>query len=120
MRVFGPRALATSMTMAVALVLGAGAAAGTYTAAPLTNVSGLSPFGAFASCDAGPLDAPLYVNSEVEPWIAVNPANTSNAIAVFQAACFYRHVVNKRSVQAIQVLDNKLFRSLNFNNGVTT
>jgi hypothetical protein len=82
--VFSPRALAASMTMAVALVLGAGAAAGTYTAAPLTNVSGLSPFGAFASCDAGPLDAPLYVNSEVEPWIAVNPANTSNAIAVFQ------------------------------------
>ncbi|MDP9255651.1 MAG: glycoside hydrolase, partial [Actinomycetota bacterium] len=84
MRMFGPRVLATSVVFAVALVLVAGAEAGTYTAAAPTNVSGLSPFGAFASCDAGPLDAPLYVNSEVEPWIAVNPANTSNVIAVFQ------------------------------------
>ena len=81
---FGPRALASLTAVAAALVLGAGAAAGTYTAAPLTNVSGPSPFGAFASCNGGPLDAPLYVNSEVEPWIAVNPANTSNVIAVFQ------------------------------------
>ena len=81
---FGPRALAASVGVAVVLVLSAGAGAGNYTAAPLTNVSGLSPFGTFASCNAGPLDAPLYINSEVEPWIAVNPANTSNAIAVFQ------------------------------------
>jgi hypothetical protein len=64
---FGPRALATLTAVAAALVLGAGGEAGTYTAAPLTNVSGLSPFGAFASCNGGPLDAPLYVNSEVEP-----------------------------------------------------
>ena len=81
---FGPRALAASVGVAVVLVLSAGAGAGNYTAAPLTNVSGLSPFGTFASCNAGPLDAPLYINSEVEPFLAVNPANTSNAIAVDQ------------------------------------
>lgn len=84
MRLFGLRVLGASIAVAGALVLGAGAEAGTYTAAALTNVSGPSPLGAFSSCNAGPLDAPLYVNSEVEPWIAVNPANTSNVIGVFQ------------------------------------
>jgi BNR repeat-like domain len=84
MRMLRARLLATSIVFAMALVVGASAQADTYTAAALTNVSGSSPFGAFASCNGGPLDAPLFVNSEVEPWIAVNPANTSNAIAVFQ------------------------------------
>jgi hypothetical protein len=60
------------------------AGAGTYTAAGLTDVSGASPFGSYASCNSGPLDSVLYLNSEVEPWVAVNPTNSNNVIGVYQ------------------------------------
>jgi hypothetical protein len=60
----------------------AGASAGTFTVAPLTLVSGPSPF---AGCTAG--NAPgsvLYPNAEEEPWVDVNPTNPNNLIAVWQ------------------------------------
>src|SRR5919201_1082638 len=44
------------------------------------DVSGLSPF---ASCTVGG-PGTNYVNSEVEPFVAVNPANPSNLVGVFQ------------------------------------
>src|SRR5881397_2277531 len=44
------------------------------------DVSGLSPF---ASCTAGG-PGTNFVNSEVEPFVAVNPANPSNIVGVFQ------------------------------------
>ncbi len=60
------------------------ASAGTYTAGPLRLASGPSPF---AGCTIGASGAPnevLYVNAEVEPWVAVNPTNPTNIIGVFQ------------------------------------
>jgi len=48
-------------------------------AAPVL-ASGPSPF---ASCNIGG-PGTNYVNAEVEPWLAVNPANPSNLIAVWQ------------------------------------
>src|SRR5437764_12057634 len=42
--------------------------------------SGVSPF---ASCTVGG-PGTNYVNSEVEPFVAVNPANPSNIVGVFQ------------------------------------
>ena len=63
-------------------VFAAGAGAGTFTVAPLTLVSGPSPF---AGCTAG--NAPgsvLYPNAEEEPWVDVNPTNPNNLIAVWQ------------------------------------
>lgn len=48
-------------------------------AAPVV-VSGPSPF---ASCTIGGPGI-NYVNSEVEPWVAVNPANPSNVIGAWQ------------------------------------
>ncbi len=48
-------------------------------AAPV-RVSGPSPF---ASCTIGGPGV-NYVNAEVEPWVAVNPANPSNVIGVWQ------------------------------------
>lgn len=48
---------------------------------PLVRVSGASPFA--AGCGAGGPDT-LYVNAEVEPYLAVNPANPSNFVGVWQ------------------------------------
>jgi hypothetical protein len=45
-------------------------------------VSGTTPF--TGGCDANPSGAPLYINAEVEPFIAVNPANPANLIGVWQ------------------------------------
>ena len=54
--------------------------ASTFTVAPLTLASGPSPF---ANCTIGG-PGTLYVNSEVEPWVAVNPTNPNNIVAVYQ------------------------------------
>jgi len=74
----------------LALILGfatvQGAAASPLTVAPLTKISGPSPF---AQCAFGASVPPapgetLYVNAEEEPWLDVNPADTNNMIAVWQ------------------------------------
>jgi hypothetical protein len=49
--------------------------------APIT-ASGASPFD--LSCDGVPATGTLYVNAEVEPYIAVNPQNGNNVIGVWQ------------------------------------
>lgn len=41
-----------------------------------------SPFA--AGCEGAPISSTLYVNAEVEPFVAVNPANTANLIGVWQ------------------------------------
>ena len=66
--------------LAVVASLAALAGSATATVAPLTVISGPSPF---TNCNIGP-GATSYVNAEVEPWIAVNPSNPSNRIAVYQ------------------------------------
>jgi hypothetical protein len=61
------------------LILGAPTA---KSASSLTRVSGVSPF---ANCTVQPLPGePNYLNAEVEPWLAINPRNTSNLIGVWQ------------------------------------
>lgn len=57
------------------------AAAGTYTVAPMTLISGSSPF---AGCSAGSSTGTNYLNAEAEPWVEVNPTNPQNIIAVYQ------------------------------------
>jgi len=54
--------------------------AGTLSVAPLRLASGPSPF---AGCTDGGAGT-NYVNTEVEPWIAVNPINPNNIVAVYQ------------------------------------
>jgi hypothetical protein len=49
---------------------------------PLTTVSGGSPFA--QGCDQQAASGTLYAGSEVEPFLAINPANTENRIAVWQ------------------------------------
>jgi hypothetical protein len=62
------------------LVLAATATAAPYSAAPLVLASGPSPF---AGCTVGGPGI-NYPNSEVEPFVAVNPANPNNIVGVFQ------------------------------------
>src|SRR5689334_3218249 len=54
--------------------------ASTFSSAPLTLASGPSPF---AGCTIGG-PGTNYVNAEVEPWVAVNPTNPNNIVAVYQ------------------------------------
>src|SRR5262245_15832101 len=60
------------------------AQASPFTVAPLTLVSGPSPF---AACTVGATETPgetLYLNAEEEPWLDANPTNPNNLIAVWQ------------------------------------
>jgi hypothetical protein len=68
-------------TAAVIAAVAAFAVAGlALAAAGPIDVSGLSPF---ASCTIGG-PGTNFVNSEVEPFVAVNPTNPSNIVGVFQ------------------------------------
>jgi hypothetical protein len=49
----------------------------------LPRVSGTSPFQADCNGAAFPISA-AYINAEVEPYVAINPRNLNNLIAVYQ------------------------------------
>lgn len=74
----------TILAAAAALVTTVGftgaVAAGPATVAALVLASGPSPY---AGCTVG-APGTNYVNAEIEPFVAVNPANPSNLIGVFQ------------------------------------
>jgi len=77
---FGARSLA--LAVAATLVF-ASIAFGVVT--PAVVVSGPSPFAACPDGQSvGPPPGQVFVNAEVEPWIAVNPLNGSNLIGVWQ------------------------------------
>jgi hypothetical protein len=65
--------LASALAVAVSSVA--------YAAAAVSRVSGPSPY---ASCTAGAGTGLNYVNTEVEPYVSVNPADTSNIVATWQ------------------------------------
>jgi hypothetical protein len=77
----------TRVLLALSVAVGAcamtaGAGANVFTVAPLTVVSGPSPF---ASCTVGAAPGSvLYPNAEEEPWVDANPTNPLNLIAVWQ------------------------------------
>src|SRR5206468_9963637 len=77
-----PRPLSRPVAFALLTVLATGpAAAGPLTvSSPPVLASGPSPF---ATCTVGG-PGTLYTNAEVEPFVAVNPANPDNVIGVFQ------------------------------------
>ena len=69
--------LVAMAALALAFVGVVGASVG-----PLVLASGPSPF---AACTIGGVPGSVnYVNAEVEPWVAVNPANSNNRIGVYQ------------------------------------
>jgi hypothetical protein len=49
---------------------------------PLSKASDLSPFA--AGCNGAPQTGTVFPNSEVEPWIDVNPTDPNNLIGVYQ------------------------------------
>jgi hypothetical protein len=58
--------------------------AGPLTPGPLVQVSGTSAFlGCTADAVAGQ-SGTVYLNSEVEPWIDVNPTNPANVVGIWQ------------------------------------
>jgi hypothetical protein len=78
------RFLIASVFAAATLVGLQAASAGPLTADPLVQVSGVSPFlGCTADAPAGQ-SGQVFLNSEVEPWIDVNPADTDNIVGIWQ------------------------------------
>ncbi|MCW3066492.1 MAG: exo-alpha-sialidase [Solirubrobacterales bacterium] len=78
------RALTMAGAAAAALAAGSTASAGAA-AGPLSLASGPSPFAACTTgLDPGAPAGTNYVNAETEPFVAVNPTNTSNLIGAFQ------------------------------------
>jgi hypothetical protein len=82
----GPRR--AGLLLAVALATASGAAAqAPQGAAPLAGgltfrASGPSPFA--AGCDGVPPSGEVFINSEVEPFVAVNPRHPLNLVAAWQ------------------------------------
>ena len=72
-------ALALLFTMAVGI-----AGASDLTPGPLVQVSGTSPFLGCTADGVASQSGTVYVNSEVEPWIDVNPTNPSNIVGICQ------------------------------------
>ena len=74
--------LLTLATAVGACAVAGGASAGPFTVAPLTVVSGPSPF---SGCTVGATPTSvLYPTAEEAPWVDVNPTNPNNLIAVWQ------------------------------------
>jgi hypothetical protein len=68
----------------LALVLVAGVSAASFTLGPLVQVSGASALTGCTLDDAAGQTGTVFPNSEVEPWIDVNPASPSNMIGIWQ------------------------------------
>ncbi len=75
--------LAAIAAVAVATIvpLAVPASANTYQTTSVVQASGPSPF---ANCDDSGQQGTITVNSELEPWVAVNPTDPSNIIGVYQ------------------------------------
>jgi hypothetical protein len=70
-----------ALGLTLSLVGVAPSTAGPFTVSPLTVVSGPSPF---ADCDISGQSGTNFLNSEVEPWVEVDPTNPNNIIASWQ------------------------------------
>jgi hypothetical protein len=75
--VIGVLAIVGTITLGIAGT----ATAGSLSRAPLTVLSGPSPF---ADCDISGQAGTNFLDSEVEPWVDVNPTDPNNVIAVWQ------------------------------------
>jgi hypothetical protein len=68
----------------LALVIVAAATAGSFTTGTLVQVSGTSAFAGCTADDAAGQTGTNFSNSEVEPWVDVNPTDVANLVGVFQ------------------------------------
>jgi hypothetical protein len=74
-----------AVTLATALWAQPATASDFTTIGPLVQVSGTSPFADCAADNVAGQSGTVFPNSEVEPWIAVNPTNRSNIVGIWQA-----------------------------------
>lgn len=72
-----------ALFLVVAWALGP-AGAGTMSTTTVTQVSGISPFAACTVDDVAGQSGTNVANSEVEPWVDVNPQNTDNIVGIWQ------------------------------------
>jgi hypothetical protein len=76
------------VVVALAIVTGVfaqpAAASPFNTIGPLVQVSGTSPFSGCTLDNVAGQSGTVFPNSEVEPWIDVNPTNTSNIVGMWQ------------------------------------
>jgi hypothetical protein len=75
---------ALSAAVVGVLAIAAGVPAATFTTGPLVQVSGTSPLAGCTADDVASQSGRVYMHSEVEPWIGVNRANTSNLVGIWQ------------------------------------
>jgi hypothetical protein len=80
----GKRSLVLVIATVMALGVAVGLRAAAYTLGPLVQVSGTSAFVGCAADNVAGQTGTNYLNSEVEPWIDVNPASTSNIVGIWQ------------------------------------
>jgi hypothetical protein len=79
------RHLVQGLCVAVVLLIPQVAWASSFAAGQSVQVSGASPFSEHCGlATRDPATSHLYLNSEVEPWIDVNPANGSNIVGSWQ------------------------------------
>jgi hypothetical protein len=71
-------------TLLFAALLATTASAQTYTAGPLIQVSTTNIMSDCTADNAGSQNGTVVTNSEVEPWIDVNPLNSSNIVCIWQ------------------------------------
>jgi len=58
--------------------------AGPYTVTPLVLVSGPSPFATCTADNVAGQPGTNFINSAVEPWVDINPTNSSNLVVGYQ------------------------------------
>lgn len=84
------RRVLVAVVALVTVLVGAQIALAASVAGPLVQVSGDSPFGALDDCGDFPTQVPIFppsvnfVDSEVEPWVVVNPVKPSNIVGFWQ------------------------------------
>lgn len=81
-----PRRRPTAFIAGLTLIV-AGAApaiAGTLVVTPLVQVSGTSPFEGCTADDVAAQSGTVFPDSEVEPWIDVNPTDPDNVVGIWQ------------------------------------
>ena len=77
--------LLTAFVASTALAVGVQPAlAGPLSPGPLVQTSGVSPFAACTADNVAAQSGQVFMNSEVEPWIDVNPEDTTNIVGIYQ------------------------------------
>jgi hypothetical protein len=66
------------------LLIAGGVSASTFTLGPLVQTSGSSVFAGCTADNVAGQTGTNYLNSEVEPWIDVNPTNPNNIVGIYQ------------------------------------